>query len=47
MHRKSGDESIDYFLYANKFSGDVKIMEPSLCLLGKLYNSRINKPSAY
>ena len=31
MHRKSGDESIDYFLYANKFSGDVKIMEPNKC----------------
>nr|MBB1521663.1 NUDIX domain-containing protein [Clostridiales bacterium] len=31
MHRKSGDESIDYFLYANKFSGDIQIMEPNKC----------------
>ena len=31
MHRKSDDESIDYFLYANKFSGNVSIMEPNKC----------------
>lgn len=31
MHRKSDDESIDYFLYSNKFSGTIKIMEPNKC----------------
>ncbi len=31
IHRKDGDESIDYFLYSNKFSGDVTIMEPNKC----------------
>ena len=31
MHRKSDYESIDYFLYANKFSGNVSIMEPNKC----------------
>lgn len=31
MHRKDGDESIDYYLYTNKFSGDIKIMEPNKC----------------
>lgn len=31
MHRKSDNESIDYFLYANKFSGNVSIMEPNKC----------------
>lgn len=29
MHRKDGDESIDYYLYTNKFSGNVRIMEPN------------------
>lgn len=31
MHRKDGDESIDYYLYTNKFSGNIKIMEPNKC----------------
>ena len=31
MHRKDGDESIDYYLYTNKFSGNVRIMEPNKC----------------
>lgn len=31
MHRKSDDESIDYFLYSNKFSGNITIMEPNKC----------------
>lgn len=31
MHRKTEDESIDYFLYSNKFSGDITIMEPNKC----------------
>ena len=29
MHRKDGDESIDYYLYTNKFSGNIRIMEPN------------------
>ena len=29
MHRKDGDESIDYYLYTNKFSGNISIMEPN------------------
>lgn len=29
MHRKNGDESIDYYLYTNKFSGNIRIMEPN------------------
>ena len=31
MHRKDGDESIDYYLYTNKFSGNIRIMEPNKC----------------
>lgn len=31
MHRKYEDESIDYFLYCNKYSGEVSIMEPNKC----------------
>lgn len=31
MHRKDDDESIDYFLYCNKFSGEITIMEPNKC----------------
>ena len=31
MHRKDGDESIDYYLYTNKFSGNVRIIEPNKC----------------
>ena len=31
MHRKDGDESIDYYLYTNRFSGNVRIMEPNKC----------------
>lgn len=29
MHRKDGDESIDYYLYTNKFSDNIRIMEPN------------------
>lgn len=31
MHRKDSDESIDYYLYTNKFSGNIRIMEPNKC----------------
>lgn len=31
MHRKADYESIDYFLYCNKFSGNITIMEPNKC----------------
>ena len=31
MHRKDGDESIDYYLYNNKCSGNVRIIEPNKC----------------
>ena len=31
MHRKSMDESIEYFLYSNKYSGNISIMEPNKC----------------
>lgn len=31
MHRKDGDESIDYYLYTNRFSGNIRIMEANKC----------------
>ena len=31
MHRKSTDESIEYFLHSDKYLGNISIMEPNKC----------------
>lgn len=38
MHRRSTDESIEYFLYSDKYSGNISIMEPNKCDELSFYN---------
>lgn len=41
MHRRAEDESIDYFLYCDKYIGDIAIGEPNKC--DELNFYKINK----
>lgn len=41
MHRKAEDESIDYFIYCDKYTGDISIGEPNKC--DELSFYKINK----